>query len=146
MSQRPKEAAGPGPASAPDAIKAHGVRVHTPKDIDITVPLSKLVAIAGVRGSGKSSLALGVLYAQGRRRCAEGLSAYTRRRLTRPRSRPSTASSMCPARYLREVLAPLRPAVTALGGPRSVGRRRAGVCRASLTCRCWLRGPRRRPG
>ncbi|MEU0163005.1 excinuclease ABC subunit UvrA [Streptomyces sp. NPDC006261] len=66
---------------APDAIKVHGARVHNLKDIDVTVPLGKLVAIAGVSGSGKSSLALGVLYAEGSRRYLEALSTYTRRRL-----------------------------------------------------------------
>jgi excinuclease ABC subunit A len=67
---------------APDAIKVRGARVHNLKDIDVTVPLGKLVAIAGVSGSGKSSLALGVLYAEGSRRYLEALSTYTRRRLT----------------------------------------------------------------
>ncbi|GGW87038.1 hypothetical protein GCM10010320_80710 [Streptomyces caelestis] len=71
--QRSKEAAGPGPAPAPDATKVHGTRVHDLKDIDVTVPLGKLVAIAWRRWSGS-------------------------------------------------------------------------LCRARLTCRSWLRGPRRRPG
>ncbi|MEU5416049.1 excinuclease ABC subunit UvrA [Streptomyces clavifer] len=66
----------------PDAIKVHGARVHNLRNIDVTVPLGKLVAIAGVSGSGKSSLALGVLYAEGSRRYLEALSTYTRRRLT----------------------------------------------------------------
>ncbi len=70
-----------GTAAAPDAIKVHGARVHNLKNIDVTVPLGKLVAIAGVSGSGKSSLALGVLYAEGSRRYLEALSTYTRRRL-----------------------------------------------------------------
>ncbi|WP_063726444.1 hypothetical protein [Streptomyces sp. RTd22] len=56
--------------------------MHTLKDIDVTVPLGKFVAIAGVPGSGNSSLALGVLYAEGSRRYLEALSTYTRRRLT----------------------------------------------------------------
>lgn len=73
---------GPAPVPAPDAIKVHGARVHNLKNIDVTVPLGKLVAIAGVSGSGKSSLALGVLYAEGSRRYLEALSTYTRRRLT----------------------------------------------------------------
>ncbi|ULR48809.1 hypothetical protein [Streptomyces deccanensis] len=59
-----------------------GARVHNLKDIDVTVPLGRLVAIAGVSGPGKSSLALGVLYAEGSRRYLEALSTYTRRRLT----------------------------------------------------------------
>ena len=66
----------------PDAIEVRGARVHNLKDIDIDIPLGKLVGIAGVSGSGKSSLALGVLYAEGSRRYLEALSTYTRRRLT----------------------------------------------------------------
>ena len=65
----------------PAAIKVRGARVHNLKNIDVDVPLGKLVAIAGVSGSGKSSLALGVLYAEGSRRYLEALSTYTRRRL-----------------------------------------------------------------
>jgi excinuclease ABC subunit A len=56
--------------------------VHNLKGIDVDIPLGKLVGIAGVSGSGKSSLALGVLYAEGSRRYLEALSTYTRRRLT----------------------------------------------------------------
>jgi excinuclease ABC subunit A len=67
---------------APEAIRVRGARVHNLKNIDIDVPLGKLVSIAGVSGSGKSSLALGVLYAEGSRRYLEALSTYTRRRLT----------------------------------------------------------------
>ena len=66
----------------PQAIEVRGARVHNLKDIDIDIPLGKLVGIAGVSGSGKSSLALGVLYAEGSRRYLEALSTYTRRRLT----------------------------------------------------------------
>jgi excinuclease ABC subunit A len=66
----------------PDAIEVRGARVHNLKNIDVSIPLGKLVAIAGVSGSGKSSLALGVLYAEGSRRYLEALSTYTRRRLT----------------------------------------------------------------
>lgn len=67
---------------APAAIKVRGARVHNLKNVDVDIPLNQLVAIAGVSGSGKSSLALGVLYAEGSRRYLESLSAYTRRRLT----------------------------------------------------------------
>lgn len=67
---------------APDCIQIRGARVHNLKNLDIDIPLGKLVAIAGVSGSGKSSLALGVLYAEGSRRYLEALSAYTRRRMT----------------------------------------------------------------
>lgn len=66
----------------PDRIIIRGARVHNLKNIDVNVPLGKFVAIAGVSGSGKSSLALGILYAEGSRRYLEALSAYTRRRLT----------------------------------------------------------------
>lgn len=65
-----------------DRIKIRGARVHNLKNIDVDVPLNKIVGIAGVSGSGKSSLALGVLYAEGSRRYLESLSAYTRRRMT----------------------------------------------------------------
>lgn len=63
-------------------ISVHGARVHNLKNIDVEIPLGKKVAIAGVSGSGKSSLALGVLYAEGSRRYLESLSTYTRRRMT----------------------------------------------------------------
>lgn len=65
-----------------DAIKIRGARVHNLKNIDVDVPLNKIVGIAGVSGSGKSSLALGVLYAEGSRRYLDALSTYTRRRMT----------------------------------------------------------------
>lgn len=63
-------------------IKVRGARVHNLKNIDVDIPLNKIVGIAGVSGSGKSSLALGVLYAEGSRRYLEALSTYTRRRMT----------------------------------------------------------------
>ena len=66
----------------PDRIEVRGARVHNLKNIDVDVPLGKIVGIAGVSGSGKSSLALGVLYAEGSRRYLESLSTYTRRRMT----------------------------------------------------------------
>ena len=66
----------------PDKIIVHGARVHNLKNIDVEVPLNGIVGIAGVSGSGKSSLALGVLYAEGSRRYLESLSTYTRRRMT----------------------------------------------------------------
>lgn len=65
-----------------NCIKIKGARVHNLKNIDLDVPLNKIVAIAGVSGSGKSSLALGVLYTEGSRRYLEALSTYTRRRMT----------------------------------------------------------------
>lgn len=69
-------------SESPDRIIVHGARVHNLKNIDIDIPLGKTVGIAGVSGSGKSSLALGVLYAEGSRRYLESLSTYTRRRMT----------------------------------------------------------------
>ena len=66
----------------PDRILVKGARVHNLKDIDVDIPLNQIVGIAGVSGSGKSSLALGVLYAEGSRRYLESLSTYTRRRMT----------------------------------------------------------------
>ena len=65
-----------------DHIRIRGARVHNLKNIDVDVPLHKIVGIAGVSGSGKSSLSLGVLYAEGSRRYLEALSTYTRRRMT----------------------------------------------------------------
>lgn len=68
--------------TAPRHIIVRGAKVHNLKNIDVDIPLGKLVAIAGVSGSGKSSLALGTLYAEGSRRYLEALSTYTRRRIT----------------------------------------------------------------
>lgn len=65
-----------------DKIKVRGARVHNLKNIDVDIPLNKVVGIAGVSGSGKSSLALGVLYSEGSRRYLDALSTYTRRRMT----------------------------------------------------------------
>lgn len=67
---------------APESIKIRGGHVHNLKNIDVDIPLHKIVGIAGVSGSGKSSLALGILYAEGSRRYLESLSTYTRRRMT----------------------------------------------------------------
>lgn len=66
----------------PDKILVRGAKVHNLKNIDVDIPLNKIVGVAGVSGSGKSSLALGVLYAEGSRRYLEALSTYTRRRMT----------------------------------------------------------------
>ena len=68
--------------TAPQHIIVRGAKVHNLKNIDVDIPLGRLVAIAGVSGSGKSSLALGTLYAEGSRRYLEALSTYTRRRIT----------------------------------------------------------------
>ena len=72
-------------AGAARSVKIYGARVHNLKNIDVEVPLGKLVAVAGVSGSGKSSLALGILYAEGSRRYLE----------SRPRSRCASAPP-CP--------------------------------------------------
>jgi len=66
----------------PESIEIRGAKAHNLKNIDVDIPLGKIVGIAGVSGSGKSSLALGVLYAEGSRRYLESLSTYTRRRMT----------------------------------------------------------------
>ena len=66
----------------PENIEVRGAKVHNLRNIDVDIPLNKIVGIAGVSGSGKSSLALGVLYAEGSRRYLESLSTYTRRRMT----------------------------------------------------------------
>ena len=76
------QTAAPLTFTEPTAIQVRGARVHNLKDISISIPLHQLVGIAGVSGSGKSSLALGVLYAEGSRRYLEALSTYTRRRIS----------------------------------------------------------------
>ncbi len=72
----------PAQFTEPTEIEVRGARVHNLKNLTVNVPLRQLVAIAGVSGSGKSSLALGVLYAEGSRRYLEALSTYTRRRIS----------------------------------------------------------------
>ena len=71
-----------GDQNRPEKIIIRGGRVHNLKNIDVDIPLGRIVGIAGVSGSGKSSLALGILYAEGSRRYLESLSTYTRRRMT----------------------------------------------------------------
>ena len=66
----------------PAAIEIRGARKNNLKNVDVDIPLGKIAAVAGVSGSGKSSLALGVIYAEGSRRYLESLSTYTRRRMT----------------------------------------------------------------
>lgn len=66
----------------PTHIIVRGAKVHNLKNVDVDLPLDQLVAIAGVSGSGKSSLALGVLYSEGSGRYLEALSTYTRRRIS----------------------------------------------------------------
>lgn len=74
--------------SPPKYIEVRGARLHNLKNINVNIPLGKFVAVAGVSGSGKSSLALGILYAEGSRRYLEALSTYTRRRLSQPAKAP----------------------------------------------------------
>src|SRR5688500_14250091 len=71
-----------GTRTDPVSIEVRGARVHNLQNLDVSVPLRRFVAVVGVSGSGKSSLALGVLYAEGSRRYIEALSTYTRRRLS----------------------------------------------------------------
>ena len=79
---RPKNLCMTDNTEKPERIIVHGARVHNLKNIDVEIPLNRITGIAGVSGSGKSSLALGVLYAEGSRRYLESLSTYTRRRMT----------------------------------------------------------------
>lgn len=99
-------------SSVPQAIEVRGARVHNLRDIDVSIPLNELVGIAGVSGSGKSSLALGVLYAEGSRRYLDALSTYTRRRMTQAeKPQVDSVRFIPPALALRQ-----RPGV---GGMRS---------------------------
>lgn len=96
----------------PSAIEIHGARVHNLKNIDLSIPLHQLVGIAGVSGSGKSSLALGILYAEGARRYLDALSTYTRRRMTQTaKPQVDSVKYIPPALALRQ-----RPGI---GGVRS---------------------------
>ncbi|WP_040164394.1 excinuclease ABC subunit UvrA [Microbacterium gorillae] len=96
----------------PRSIEVRGARVHNLRDVDVDIPLGTFVGITGVSGSGKSSLALGVLYAEGSRRYLDGLSTYQRRRIGQA-ARPQVRS----IKYIPAALAlPQRPP---LPGPRS---------------------------
>ncbi|MDX2548623.1 excinuclease ABC subunit UvrA [Streptomyces sp. WI04-05B] len=87
----------------PLSVQVHGAKVHNLKNIDVTVPLRRLVAVAGVSGSGKSSLAMGVLYAEGSRRYIEALSTYTRRRMSQaPRASVDSVQHVPAALALRQ--------------------------------------------
>lgn len=82
-----------------DKMLVRGAKVHNLKNIDVDIPLNKIVGIAGVSGSGKSSLALGVLYAEGSRRYLEALSTYTRRRMTQASKASVEEVLYVPARW-----------------------------------------------
>ena len=84
----------------PDRIEVRGARMHNLKNLDVDIPLNRIVGIAGVSGSGKSSLALGTLYAEGSRRYLESLSTYTRRRMTQ-----ATRAEVDDVRYVPAALA-----------------------------------------
>ena len=84
-----------------DHIRIRGARVHNLKNVNVDVPLGKIVGVAGVSGSGKSSLALGVLYAEGSRRYLDALSTYTRRRMTQ-----AAKASVDEVLYVPAALAP----------------------------------------
>lgn len=84
----------------PDHIEVRGARMHNLKNLDVDVPLNRIVGIAGISGSGKSSLALGTLYAEGSRRYLESLSTYTRRRMTQ-----ATRAEVDNVRYVPAALA-----------------------------------------
>ena len=72
----------PVPGTLPTVIGVHGARHNNLRDVDVDVPLWRTVAVVGVSGSGKTSLAIGTLYAEGMQRFLESLSTYSRRRLT----------------------------------------------------------------
>jgi excinuclease ABC subunit A len=89
--------------SPPETITVRGARVNNLRDVDVEIPLRHLVGIAGVSGSGKSSLALGVLYAEGSRRYIEALSTYTRRRMSQaPRAAVDSVEHVPAALALRQ--------------------------------------------
>ncbi|MCQ9179624.1 excinuclease ABC subunit UvrA [Streptomyces sp. IBSBF 2953] len=96
-------ARGADAAAPPLSIQVRGAKVHNLKNVDVTVPLRQLVAVAGVSGSGKSSLAMGVLYAEGSRRYIEALSTYTRRRMAQaPRASVDSVQHVPAALALRQ--------------------------------------------
>ncbi len=90
-------------STQPDQLRVRGARVHNLRNVDVDVPLRVMVGVAGVSGSGKSSLALGVLYAEGSRRYIEALSTYTRRRMAQaPRAAVDSVEHVPAALALRQ--------------------------------------------
>ncbi len=81
-----------------DVIFIRGARVHNLKNVDVEIPRNKLIVVTGVSGSGKSSLTIDTLYAEGQRRYAESLSAYARQFLNRM-NKPDVdyIKGLCPA-------------------------------------------------
>src|SRR5271155_4762841 len=108
------------PGALPRAIGVHGARHNNLRDVDVDVPLWRTVAVVGVSGSGKTSLALGTLYAEGMHRFLEGLSTYSRRRLTQAQ-RPDVdrIEHLPPALPLRQ--RPPGPGPRSTGGAPSEG-------------------------
>ena len=126
-----------------DHIEVRGARVHNLKNVSVDIPLGELVGVAGVSGSGKSSLALGVLYAEGSRRYLEALSTYTRRRISRARPRSTTSATSrrrWPSASARRCLAyapPLAPRASFSTACACSSRAWAATCArtAAPTCR-----------
>src|ERR1700677_1091653 len=134
----------------PAVIEARGVRHNNLRDLDVDIPLWCVVAVAGVSGSGKSSLAIGTLYAEGMQRFVEGLSTYSRRRLSqsqRPdvdridhlpaalalRQRPPIPGGRSTVGTMSEVLNVLRLMMSRLGTHLCPNRHRVGPSLATLS-------------
>ena len=133
-----------------DHIEVRGARVHNLKNVNVDIPLGQLVGIAGVSGSGKSSLALGVLYAEGSRRYLEALSTYTRRRIAQAGKASVDDVRFVPAalalhqrggarcalhvRHLERAIEQPAASLLARRQPRVPTLRQA--CAAKLECRC----------
>jgi excinuclease ABC subunit A len=86
------------PGTLPDAIGVRGARHNNLRDVDVEVPLWRTVAVVGVSGSGKTSLAIGTLYTEGMQRYLAGLSTYSRRRLAQAQ-RPFTTCTTSPLSF-----------------------------------------------